>query len=150
MIAKYVKERKVLTLPEAVRKMTGWPATRMRLANRGTIAVGNWADVTIFDYDTLQDGATYERPMEFPTGIEWVLVNGTVTIDHGKHTEQRRAGCSGVLARRCRKAPNYGRALSYRLSARPAIAPLNFPSSMATVPFTSTNFIPVASSSGSR
>jgi N-acyl-D-amino-acid deacylase len=86
VIAKYVKERHVLTLPEAVRKMTGWPATRMRLANRGTIAVGNWADVTIFDYDQLQDRATYERPMEFPTGIEWVLVNGVVTIDHGRHT----------------------------------------------------------------
>jgi N-acyl-D-amino-acid deacylase len=86
VIAKYVKERPVLTLPEAIRKMTGWPATRMRLAGRGTIAVGNWADVTIFDYDKLQDRATYEKPMEFPTGIEWVLVNGIVTIDHGKHT----------------------------------------------------------------
>jgi N-acyl-D-aspartate/D-glutamate deacylase len=86
VIAKYVKERNVLTLPEAIRKMTGWPATRMRLANRGTIAVGNWADVTIFDYDALQDRATYEKPMEFPTGIEWVLVNGVVTMDHGKHT----------------------------------------------------------------
>ncbi|MDB4876739.1 MAG: D-aminoacylase domain protein [Gemmatimonadetes bacterium] len=86
VIAKYVKERHVLTLPEAIRKMTGWPATRMRLANRGTIAVGNWADVTIFDFDKLQDMATYEKPMEFPTGIEWVLVNGVVTIDHGKHT----------------------------------------------------------------
>jgi len=86
VIARYVKERPVLTLPEAIRKMTGWPATRMRLANRGTIAVGNWADVTIFDYDALQDRATYEKPMEFPTGIEWVLVNGVVTIDHGKHT----------------------------------------------------------------
>jgi N-acyl-D-aspartate/D-glutamate deacylase len=86
VIARYVKERHVLTLPEAIRKMTGWPATRMRLANRGTITVGNWADVTIFDYDALQDRATYERPMEFPTGIEWVLVNGVVTIDHGKHT----------------------------------------------------------------
>ena len=86
VIAKYVKERHVLTLPEAVHKMTGWPATRMRLPNRGTIAVGNWADVTIFDYDTLQDRATYEKPMEFPSGIEWVLVNGVVTIDHGKHT----------------------------------------------------------------
>ncbi|MDQ6888085.1 MAG: D-aminoacylase [Gemmatimonadota bacterium] len=86
VIARYVKERHVLTLPDAVRKMTGWPATRMRLANRGTIAVGNWADVTIFDYDALQDRATYEKPMEFPTGIEWVLVNGVVTIDHGKHT----------------------------------------------------------------
>ena len=86
VIARYVKERHVLTLPEAIRKMTGWPATRMRLANRGTIAVGNWADVTIFDYDKLEDRATYEHPMEFPTGIEWVLVNGVVTIDHGKHT----------------------------------------------------------------
>jgi len=86
VIAKYVKQRQVLTLPEAVRKMTGWPATRMRLANRGTITVGNWADVTIFDFDKLQDQATYEKPMEFPTGIEWVLVNGVVTIDHGKHT----------------------------------------------------------------
>jgi len=86
VIARYVKERHVLTLPEAIRKMTGWPATRMRLANRGTIAVGNWADVTIFDYDALQDRATYEKPMEFPVGIEWVLVNGVVTIDHGKHT----------------------------------------------------------------
>ncbi len=86
VIAKYVKERHVLTLPEAIRKMTGWPATRMRLANRGTIQVGNWADVTIFDYDALQDRATYEYPMEFPTGIEWVLVNGVVTVDHGKHT----------------------------------------------------------------
>jgi N-acyl-D-aspartate/D-glutamate deacylase len=86
VIARYVKDRKVLTLPDAIRKMTGWPATRMRLANRGTIRVGNWADVTIFDYDKLQDSATYEKPMEFPTGIEWVLVNGVVTIDHGKHT----------------------------------------------------------------
>jgi N-acyl-D-aspartate/D-glutamate deacylase len=86
VIAHYVKERHVLTLPEAIRKMTGWPATRMRLANRGTITVGNWADVTIFDYDALADRATYEKPMEFPTGIEWVLVNGVVTIDHGKHT----------------------------------------------------------------
>lgn len=86
VIARYVKERHVLTLPEAIRKMTGWPATRMRLANRGTIGVGNWADVTIFDYDELADRATYEKPMELPTGIEWVLVNGVVTIEHGKHT----------------------------------------------------------------
>lgn len=86
VIAKYVKERPTLTLPDAIRKMTGWPATRMRLANRGTITVGNWADVTIFDYDALQDRATYEKPMEFPTGIEWVLVNGVITMDHGRHT----------------------------------------------------------------
>ena len=99
VIARYVKERHVLTLPEAIRKMTGWPATRMKLANRGTIQVGNWADVTIFDYDALQDRATYEKPMEFPTGIEWVLVNGVVTIDHGKHT--------GAKAGRALRGPGF-------------------------------------------
>ncbi len=86
LIARYVKERHVLTLPDAIRKMTGWPATRMRLANRGTIVVGNWADVTIFDYDTIQDRATFEKPMELPVGIAYVLVNGAVTIERGKHT----------------------------------------------------------------
>ena len=86
VIAKYVKDRHVLTLPEAIRKMTSWPATRMRLANRGVIKEGDWADVTIFDLATLKDVATYEHPREYPTGIDWVLVNGVVTIDHGKHT----------------------------------------------------------------
>ena len=89
LIARYVRERRVLTLPEAVRKMTGWPATRMRLAGRGTIAVGNWADVTIFDYDAIQDRATFEKPMELPVGISYVIVNGEVTIEQGKHTGAR-------------------------------------------------------------
>jgi N-acyl-D-amino-acid deacylase len=86
VIAFYVKQRHTLTLEEGVRKMTSWPATRYRLANRGTITEGNWADVTIFDLATLQDRSTYEKPMEYPTGIEWVLVNGVVTIANGKHT----------------------------------------------------------------
>jgi N-acyl-D-aspartate/D-glutamate deacylase/amino acid transporter len=86
VIAKYVKERHVLTLPEAVRKMTSWPATRMRLANRGIIKEGNWADVTIFDLATLKDNATYDQPTLSPSGIDWVLVNGVVVIDHGRHT----------------------------------------------------------------
>ena len=86
VIAKYVKQRHVLSLEEAVRKMTSWPATRMRLANRGTIEPGNWADVTIFDLATLDDAATYDDPTKSPTGIDWVLVNGVVVIDHGRHT----------------------------------------------------------------
>jgi N-acyl-D-amino-acid deacylase len=86
VIARYVKDRKILSLEEAVRKMTSWPATRMRLADRGVIRVGAWADVTIFDLATIDDRATYERPVEFPTGIDWVLVNGVVVIDGGKHT----------------------------------------------------------------
>ncbi len=86
VIAKYVKERHVLSLEEAVRKMTSWPATRMRLASRGTITEGNWADVTIFDLATIKDHATYDEPTLSPSGIDWVLVNGVVVLDHGKHT----------------------------------------------------------------
>jgi N-acyl-D-amino-acid deacylase len=61
----------------------------MRLPNRGTIKEGNWADVTIFDLEALDDRATYERPMEFPAGIDYVIVNGVVTIDRGRHTGAR-------------------------------------------------------------
>ena len=86
VIARYVKERKVLSLEEAIRKMTSWPATRMRLPNRGSIQVGNWADVTIFDLESLQDLATYEQPTRSPTGIEWVLVNGVIVLENGRHT----------------------------------------------------------------
>ncbi len=86
VIAEYVKKRHILTLEDAVRKMTSWPATRYRLANRGVIKEGDWADVTVFDLASLDDRATYEHPTESPTGIEWVLVNGVVTIDHGRHT----------------------------------------------------------------
>src|ERR671915_58455 len=89
VIARYVKDRRTISLEEAVRKMTSWPATRMRLVNRGTIEEGNWADVTIFDLAALDDRATYERPMEFPVGIEYVIVNGVVTIDRGRHTGAR-------------------------------------------------------------
>jgi N-acyl-D-aspartate/D-glutamate deacylase len=86
VISRYVRDRKVLSLEEAVRKMTSWPATRMRLANRGSIKEGHWADVTIFDLTALADRATYESPTVFPTGIEFVLVNGAVTIERGTHT----------------------------------------------------------------
>ena len=86
VIAKYVRERKVISLPEAIRKMTSWPATRLRIASRGLIKEGMWADVVIFDYDKIQDEATYEYPYKTPTGINYVLVNGLVVIENGKHT----------------------------------------------------------------
>ena len=89
VISEYVRKRQVLTLEDAVRKLTSWPATRYRLANRGVIREGNWADVTIFDLATLDDRATYDRPTEYPTGVEWVLVNGVVTIANGQHTGAR-------------------------------------------------------------
>ncbi len=89
VIARYVRELHVLTLPEAIRKMTSWPATRMRLSDRGVIREGARADVTIFDYDRIQDNATYDQPLLFPDGIDWVFVNGELVIDHGRHTGAR-------------------------------------------------------------
>lgn len=86
LIARYVREKQVLSLEGAIRKMTSWPATRMRLASRGTIKEGNWADVVIFDYDKIQDRSTYEQPLLGPVGIEQVLVNGQIVVEHGKHT----------------------------------------------------------------
>ena len=89
VLSEYVRERHVLTLPEAIRKMTSWPATRMRLADRGVVREGLWADAVIFDFDKIQDRSTYENPNVYPQGIDWVLVNGDVVIDHGRHTGAR-------------------------------------------------------------
>ncbi|MGQ0648390.1 MAG: N-acyl-D-amino-acid deacylase family protein [Gemmatimonadaceae bacterium] len=89
VVSRYARERKVISVEEAIRKQTSWPATRMKLANRGSIKEGNWADVTIFNLEVLDDRATYEKPMQYPTGIEYVIVNGALTIDHGTHTGAR-------------------------------------------------------------
>ena len=89
LIAKYVREEKVLTLPEAIRKLTSWAATRMRLESRGLIKEGLWADVVIFDYDKIQDRATFEQPLLSPVGINYVLVNGIIVAEEGKHTGAR-------------------------------------------------------------
>ena len=86
LISQYVRERKVLTLEDAIRKMTSWPATRFRLDHRGSIKEGMWADAVVFDYDHIRDRSTYAEPMLAPEGIDYVLVNGQVVIDHGKHT----------------------------------------------------------------
>lgn len=86
VIAEYVKKRGVITLEDAIRKMTSLPAARMRLFDRGAIREGLKADVTIFDYQEISDNATYEKPTSFPTGIDYVLVNGQIVIDQGRHT----------------------------------------------------------------
>jgi N-acyl-D-aspartate/D-glutamate deacylase len=89
VVSHYARDRKVITLEEAIRKQTSWPATRMKLAHRGSIKEGNWADVTIFNLEALDDRATYEKPLQFPAGIEYVIVNGALTIENGKHTGAR-------------------------------------------------------------
>jgi N-acyl-D-aspartate/D-glutamate deacylase len=90
VLARYVRDLGTLTLQEAVRKMTSWPATRMRLERRGVLREGAWADITIFDLEAMDDRATYEEPVLFPRGIEYVLVNGIVVIEDGeRHTGAR-------------------------------------------------------------
>ena len=86
VIAEYVKKRGVLTLPDAVRKMTSWPAARMGLSDRGVIREGLKADVTVFNYERLEDRASWERPTEFASGVDYVLVNGVPVVAHGEHT----------------------------------------------------------------
>lgn len=88
-IAEYVKRRPVLTLEDAVRKMTSWPAMRMGLSDRGVLREGLKADITIFDYDRLDDRASFEQPTISPVGIDYVLVNGQLAVDGGKVTGAR-------------------------------------------------------------
>jgi N-acyl-D-amino-acid deacylase len=86
VIAEYVRRRHVLTLEDAVRKLTSWPATRMRLYDRGAIREGLRADMTVFNYERIEDKATYDAPTAVPVGIDYVLVNGQIVIDRGRHT----------------------------------------------------------------
>ena len=86
LIAHYVRDNHILTLEEAIRKMTSWPATRMRLSNRGSIREGMYADVVVFDYARIRDRSTYQEPTLEPEGIDYVLVNGQLVMDHGHHT----------------------------------------------------------------
>ncbi len=92
---RYVRERAEITLTEAVRRMTSLPAGRFGLAGRGTLAPGNWADVVVFDPARFRDEATYADPKREAAGLYWVLVNGELAYDHGRHTGAR----SGRLLR---------------------------------------------------
>lgn len=86
ILGKYVREEKLMSLEEGVHKMTGKPASVLSLKDRGTLTVGNWADITIFDPETVIDKGTFTDPIQFPEGIAYVIVNGEVAVDHGKHT----------------------------------------------------------------
>ena len=86
VLGRYARELGVLTLPDAVRKMTSLNADKIGLRDRGRLKEGQWADVTIFNPATVIDKATFERPHQFPVGIEYVIVNGVVTVERGRHT----------------------------------------------------------------
>jgi dihydroorotase/N-acyl-D-amino-acid deacylase len=86
ILSKYVREEKVLTLADAIRKFSALPAQRMRLTDRGVLKAGMWADVVIFDPATVRDRATFDNPNQLSEGMEYVLVNGVPVIDQGKMT----------------------------------------------------------------
>jgi dihydroorotase/N-acyl-D-amino-acid deacylase len=89
VLARYVRERNVLTLEEAVHKMTGMPAQRLGLHERGTVAEGKYADLVVFDPATVEDRATFEEPHQYPAGIDYVIVNGVAAVDGAKFTDAR-------------------------------------------------------------
>jgi len=86
VLGHYVREERVLMLPNAIRKMTSLSAQITGLADRGLLRPGLAADITIFDPDKVSDQATFEAPMQYPVGIPYVIVNGVVVINHGQHT----------------------------------------------------------------
>jgi dihydroorotase/N-acyl-D-amino-acid deacylase len=87
ILAKYVREEKLLTLEDAIRKFSALPAQRMRLTDRGVLKAGMWADVVIFDPATVRDRATFDNPNQLSEGMDYVLVNGVPVIDQGKMTD---------------------------------------------------------------
>ncbi len=89
IIAKYVRENKILSLPEAIRKMTSMPARKLKLWDRGIIRPGMKADIVVFNYYTIKDTATYTNPHNYPKGIKYVIVNGEIVVEEGKHTGKK-------------------------------------------------------------
>lgn len=85
-LGKYVREEKVVPLEEMIKKITAVPAARYGFLKKGSIQPGNSADLVIFDPDKIADRATWADPHQYATGVEYVIVNGQVVIDHGEHT----------------------------------------------------------------
>ena len=99
ILGRYVREEKILTLEKAVQKMTGMPAARVGLKDRGLLREGMFADITIFEPKTVVDRATFEVPNQYPEGVAYVIVNGQLSVDGGKRT--------AALAGRPLRGPGY-------------------------------------------
>jgi N-acyl-D-amino-acid deacylase len=89
VLGRYVRELKVISLEEAIRRMTSLPAQRFGLNDRGLLREGMAADIVIFDENKVQDLSTFEQPHQYSTGFEWVLVNGKITLEQGSHNGTR-------------------------------------------------------------
>ena len=89
VLGRYVRDLKVITLEDAIRKMSGFPAARLGLADRGVLKEGIKADVVIFDPNTIRDKATFEQPHQYAEGVSTVIVNGQIAFENGKMTAAR-------------------------------------------------------------
>ena len=104
-LGKYVREEKLVPLPEAIRRLTSLPAANLGLERRGVLKVGAYADVVAFDPAAIADKATYEQPHQYAVGMRHVLVNGVPVLRDGEHTGAtpgralKGSGAGGVIAR---------------------------------------------------
>lgn len=89
VLGRYVREEHVITLEDAIRKMTSANAAKVHQYDRGLLRPGMAADVTVFNAATIVDNATYEQPHQYAGGVEYVIVNGKVVLDKGRHTGAR-------------------------------------------------------------
>jgi N-acyl-D-amino-acid deacylase len=89
VLGEYVRTRRVISLEEAVRKMTSLPAEQFHFQDRGVVKVGSAADLVVFDPRTVADTATFEKPHSYPTGIPHVIVNGVLVVRNSEHTGAR-------------------------------------------------------------
>ncbi len=89
ILGRYVREDKVLSMEEAIRKMTSANAAKIGIFDRGILRPGMMADISIFDAARIIDNATFEKPHQYATGVEYVMVNGTIVLDRGRHTGAR-------------------------------------------------------------
>lgn len=101
ILSRYVRDERLLTLEQAVHKMTGQPAARVGLKDRGVLRAGAYADITVFDPARVRDLATFEQPNRYPEGIRYVVVNGQIEVDGGQRTP--------VNAGRPLRGPGYSR-----------------------------------------
>ena len=86
LLGKYVREEKLISFEEAIYRLTGLPATNLKLNDRGFLREGYYADIVIFDPESIEDHATFENPHQYATGVEHVFVNGVQVLNHGEHT----------------------------------------------------------------
>ena len=85
-LGRYVRQNKILSLPEAIKKITSFPADTLGISNRGRIAKGMMADITCFDYENLIDKSDFVNPHQYSQGVQFVIVNGKVVLNNGEHT----------------------------------------------------------------